>query len=73
MTSAVEVDGVGKPRPVVVPSGKFQGVRIEWLARDDLFHLRHEFRYADQETQSAVMAELTRREHAARGGRFNLR
>jgi hypothetical protein len=57
MTSAVEVDRVGKPRPTTIPSGKYEGVPIAWLANDDLIFLRHEFRYADQTVQAAVMAE----------------
>jgi hypothetical protein len=73
MTSAVEADRAGKSRPSTIPSGKFAGVRIEWLTHDDLIYLRHEFRHADQTVQAEVMRELTRRERAARGGRFVLR
>jgi uncharacterized protein (DUF3820 family) len=65
---STDVDKTEKARPTVIPFGKYAGVPIAWLARDDLLYLRHEFRYSDQETQSAVMAELSRRERAARGG-----
>ncbi len=71
--SSTEVDETGKPRPATIPSGKFAGVRIAWLGHDDLLYLRREFRYSDQEVQAAVMHELSRREHAGRGGRFLLR
>jgi hypothetical protein len=58
----------GKPRPTTIPTGKYAGVRIEWLGHDDLIYLRHEFRYSNQEVQSAVMSELSRRERASCGG-----
>ncbi len=65
---SIEVDKTGKPRPTTIPTGKYAGVRIEWLAHDDLIYVRREFARVDGEIQGAVMHELSRREHAARGG-----
>lgn len=69
-----------KPRPTVIPFGKFGGTPIAMLSVDDLQHARREFSRADprmglsyavaRDVQASVMSELSRREHsAARRGR----